>query len=356
MSVDHLLLHKTGGNSIETNDEKKRIEFNWNQSVMKDAVVKSLISLLQCLKENNVKPGKELHLLWPISYSRSEDLDIYKATQDGFIAELLTSNQEIIFQSDLDHWTQFSTCRILDPQLSNSDVGLMAYRHTLLYLKDRGKILIKMPDWLLNHFTIIGGDLIIDSLFSTEMFYKEVFFPLVTRGIISDIDRNKLLLYAVDKNNEEINQSLKNHACFPSTRKILMKPSDIILKQSSLSKLFLPGDGYFLDFSVDQETEHRTELFKKLGMLYRRLSNCLIVNRCTSVEQLSRKCVYCAMQRCKDMFEYFERHPPEMDNELLNALTKIKFLPVMIKPKNWPFQWEVRGNVEKIKHVEQNIN
>ncbi|CAC5390293.1 unnamed protein product [Mytilus coruscus] len=335
--------------SIETSDAKKRFEFNWNQAVMQDAVVKSLFSLLQSIKENDVKPGKDLHLLWPVSHSRVVDLDIYRAMQDEFIAELVTSNQEVIFQSDLDHWTQFSSCRMLDPQLFNSDIGHIAYRHTLLYLKDRGKILIQMPDWLLNRFTMVCENLLIDSLFSTEMFYEEVFFPLVNQGIISDIDRNKLLLYAVDTNNEKINQFLKNHACFPSTRGILRKPSDIILKQSSLSKLFLPGDGYFLDFSVDQETELRVELFKKLGMMCKSLPDCLIVNRCASVEQLSKKCVYCAMQRCKDMFEYFERHPPKMDNELVNALTKIKFLPVMIKPKNWPFQWEVAGNVEKNK-------
>ncbi|XP_052087084.1 sacsin-like [Mytilus californianus] len=332
--------------SIESSDDKQRFELNWNRAVMKDAVVKSLFSLLQGLQEINVKPGKDLHLLWPVFHSRVVDLDIYKETQDRFIAELLTSNQKVIYQSDLDHWTQFSSCRMMDPQLSNSDVGHIAYRHSLMYLKDKGKILIQMPDWLLHQFTMSCGDTITDSLFTTVMFYEEVFLPLVYQGKVSDIDRNNLLLFAVDKNNDKINEILINHACFSTTRGILRKPSDIILKQSSLSKLFVPGDAYFLDLSVEQETEHRVELFKKLGMLYKSLPDCLIVDRCASVEKISKKCVYCAMQRCKDIFEYFERSPPKMNNELVNALTKIKFLPVMMKPKNWPFQWKVAGNEE----------
>ncbi|XP_052087293.1 sacsin-like [Mytilus californianus] len=349
--------------SIETSDAKKRCEFNWNQAVMEDAVVKSLFSLLQGLKENNIKPGTDLHLLWPVFNSHVEGLDIYKATKDGFIAELLTSNQEVIFQSDLDCWTEFSSCRMLDPQLLNSDVGNVAYKHALQYLNNQEIILIQMPDWLLADFKVTSGDSIYDYVISTEMFYEKVFFPLVNQEIIPAMDRNKLLLYAVDKNHDKINQLLINHVCFPSTRGILRKPCDIILRQSLLSKLYIPGDGYFLEFSIQQELE-RFELFKKLGMLYESLPDDLIIDRCASVENLSNKCVDCAMQRCKDIFEYFERYPPEMNTELVNALTKMKFVPVMIKPKDWPFEWKVVAGAEKnkscgtkhkLKHISEKI-
>ncbi|VDH93736.1 sacsin [Mytilus galloprovincialis] len=177
------------------------------------------------------------------------------------------------------------------------------------------------------------------------------------------MDRNKLLLYAVDKNDDKINKLLTIHACFPSTRGVLRKPSDIILRPSLLSKLFIPGDGYFLEFSVQQELE-RYELFKNLGMIYDSLSDCLIIDRCASVENLSKKCVDCAMQRCKDIFEYFERYPPEMNNVLINELPKMKFVPVMIKPKDWPFKWEVVAGAEKnrscgtkhkLKHISEKI-
>ncbi|VDH93735.1 Hypothetical predicted protein [Mytilus galloprovincialis] len=93
--------------SIETSDAKKRCELNWNQAVMEDAVVKSLFSLLQGLKENNIKPGTDLYILWPVFNSYVED--IYKATKDGFFAELMTSKQKVIYQSDLNRWTEFSS-------------------------------------------------------------------------------------------------------------------------------------------------------------------------------------------------------------------------------------------------------
>ncbi|XP_071135399.1 sacsin-like [Mytilus edulis] len=332
--------------SIETSDAKKHCEFSWNKAVMEDAVVQSLFSLLKGLKEKNIKPGIDLQLLWPVFNSYVED--IYKATKNGFIAELLSSNQKVIFQSDLNRWTEFSSCRMLDPQLSNSDVGNIAYKHALQYLKKQKIILIQMPDWLLADFKVVCGDSINEYVISTEMFYEKVFFPLVNEEALSAMDRNILLLYAVDKNNDKINQMLTSHACFPSTRGVLRKPSDIILRPSLLSKLYIPGDGYFLEFSIQQE-EERFELFKQMGMLYESLPDSLMIDRCASVENLSKKCVDCAMQRCKDIFEYFERYPPEMNNELINALTKMKFVPVMIKPKHWPFKWKVVAGAEKNK-------
>ncbi|VDH93745.1 sacsin [Mytilus galloprovincialis] len=84
-------------------------------------------------------------------------------------------------------------------------------------------------------------------------------------------------------------------------------------------------------------------------MIYESLPDSLMIDRCASVENLSKKCVDCAMQRCKDIFEYFERYPPEMNNELVNALTKMKFVPVMNKPKHWPFKWKVVAGAEKNK-------
>ncbi|VDH93746.1 Hypothetical predicted protein [Mytilus galloprovincialis] len=159
--------------SIETSDAKKHCEFSWNKAVMEDAVVQSLFSLLKGLKEKNIKPGIDLQLLWPVFNSYVED--IYKATKNGFIAELLSSNQKVIFQSDLNRWTEFSSCRMLDPQLSNSDVGNIAYKHALQYLKNQKIILIQMPDWLLADFKVVCGDSINDYVISTEMFYEKVF-------------------------------------------------------------------------------------------------------------------------------------------------------------------------------------
>ena len=188
---------------------------------------------------------------------------------------------------------------------------------------------------------------------TTEKFYEEVFFNVLSNGQMDGSDRDRLLMYALDANIPKLDTLLRDHACFPSSTRVLRKAEELVLRYGFLGtrKFFSPDDGRFLLESKEFRERERTAAFRRIGMLYDHLPEPLLLDRVQSIEQLQQVCSHCALERSKDVVYYLERKIviEKLEKQTTDALSRVKFLPVHCKPREWPFEWKATSVLSKIK-------
>ncbi|KAK3090040.1 hypothetical protein FSP39_008727 [Pinctada imbricata] len=325
--------------STETKEDKLHLDTTWNQSVMGDAVVQSFVNLLRGLREFGILPGNKGHTLWPIANHDSAN-GIFGCTQNGFIGMLVLSSLEIIYHHKLRQWTSFDKCRVMDSNLLHSSIGDLAYEKAIEYCMQKGECILELPDEICNLFESKVGNDFTSKILTAEMFYSEVFFPLLETDKLTEIEIDKFVLHAVDINNGTINQMLKTFPCFPSCNGALCKPSELLVGSSSLRKFYVPSDGKFLPprkpYNI-MENEHQ---FKNLGMVSEILPEEWLIDRVKTVERLLEECSLCALQRTRDLHCYMSRSNVQISKETRQELQTIRFLPVSIKPPGWNYSWK----------------
>ncbi|KAK3091533.1 hypothetical protein FSP39_020564, partial [Pinctada imbricata] len=333
--------------SLTTVEDKQKFESAWNHGIMRDAVVTSVIQLLNGLKQNGICPGKYLHSIWPLSRD-STDGCIFSTAQRGFLMYLLTANPAIIYHKESNEWISFDKCKILDEDLLESHVGEQAYKYSMILYKRKGYYLTKIPGWLLTCIKDMSD--ISDKIITMETFYSEVFFPALESEEMQDAERDKLLLFAVDMKHSNINAMLKTKHCLPCSKGILCKPSELILPFSPLGSLFLPEDGRFLIRNEEYHREDRVSSYKVLGMVHDILPEDWLIERIESIQNLLEECSYCAVQRCRVMMEYLSNiniSAKGISELNLRKMQSLRFLPVMMKPRDWTLKWKGEENIKQ---------
>ncbi|KAK3591138.1 hypothetical protein CHS0354_040202 [Potamilus streckersoni] len=331
-----------------TEDDKCTTSSQWNQALMKDALVNAYIYLLEGIRDSGVSLEYEYHTLWPIDCSlttRSLEIEFFK--------RIVSTNAMVFHWNGI--WKCFRECIFLDPELRyDTEIGHIAFEVLLRFNNKPGSLVIDLPDKVKHCIESVSQEVLNEGMITNEQFVLNIFLPNLKDPFWSETfenasKRNSLVQFALMLPTEKVSEAIQNVECIPTeAHGTLKRPSELIDPTSDLSILYDDNDEVFPQGKETFRNSKILDLLRKLGMLHRTLPHNLLLERCHSVQQLASVCGSCALNRCTRIVDYLSnkavRNELEQDHPTLNSLQQIEFLPVLQKPGNWCFSWKAEEN------------
>ena len=329
----------------ETNDDKACVGADWNNILFQDSVCAAYLDLLEDVKSFSTQMSwskYQFHSLWPTSCK------VEKACEPlarSLYYNLACSSSSLF--SDGEKWVSIHDVVFLDSQFrKDSEVGDISFEvFQMLVSKDIA--VIDLPFDVYKSFENYGYEEVICSKrYDENRFFSDLFFPNI--GSVPPQFRDRLLMYALDKMNEGLDELIKSHACIPATPhgQILKCPNQLISPNGDAALLFSPLDERFPQGS-EQTFLHPSRLFKlqQLGMATDNLSWSEIAEQAESISILNQSSTDAANERAENLIAFLEKklsrdgNPPPMPEDYSRIL-KAKFLPVLKKPQSFPLTWK----------------
>ncbi|PVD30989.1 hypothetical protein C0Q70_10265 [Pomacea canaliculata] len=294
---------------ISTEEDIDNKGGNWNSALVSDAVCRAYVLLLQSLQDHVGANYSSYYQLWP----RSEN---GLSLVDSFYTCLINDNYSV-FPSQT-RWVSFHEATFFDPAFRFSQIGDLAFR-TALELK-KGQIIIVSDFW------------------KTPDKVKV---------------RDTLTLHAILRGSQHVRRFVSTVACIPcDVSHELKTPHELVHPLCDAAVLFLPADGRFpqngseegaVDFCQSECLMRLTEL----GMNDDDLQWRDIIQRANSVKDLLALDKSLAFSRAVSIVDYLAstsscsktlrilQYSPDEKEQL----SRTEFLPVLTKPRDWPFPW-----------------
>lgn len=316
-----------------SDDDKNTEDAQWNESLMRDAVVVSFISLL----EHTTTKEQDRFDLWPKIVH--DDDAFSRCFVDSFYSTITGGDMpcRIFRQEGIN--TDLSKCVFLDPDLRKDKVigdtaltvlQTLCKEHVIDIPQDVYTLLCRSHPNKLKRATV-----------TPEILLLRYVLPKLDNltAVVTTTVRDNILKYAVILQNTKVDQWLKGHKCIPSDAFDLKIPAEVVDPASSIARLFpkykgfFPKDG-FADMALNQ--------MKNLGMRCERISDSMVLDIATGIANHGKlgsiPCTFCTWERCLHLMSYICDNMNE-HKKIYNQLRKTAFLPVMTKPELWPFQW-----------------
>lgn len=327
-------------------DDKYDIRALWNETLLKDAVSKAYINLLQDL--TIISPPSEFGYpgIWPNCSHVETNV---KQLTDITYTQILTNDSGVnnsnntVF-SDGSEWKAFENVLFLSSELESttSAFSTTALKVARQCSKQTGNIILYLPEFIRKGFIAAGfEEEIVSHTYSIEQFYKDVFLPNI--DIVDHIERDTLILQALSVNsNDTILGFLKNTQCIPVTPKgdTLKCPRDLIDPASDIAVLFSAEDQTF-PYGVFQE-RNTLEVLRKLGLKAEKISWADTVKCAKALETVSYQH---ACKRIPTLLKQIERNIQACESskdvkQFIALMQDIKFLVPLKQPDYFPFQWK----------------
>ena len=329
----------------KTNDDKACVGADWNNILFKDSVCAAYLDLLEDVKSLSTQMSGskyQFHSLWPTSCKVEKACEPLARS----LYYHLASSSSSLF-SDGEKWVSIHDVVFLDPQFrKDSEVGDITLE-VFQMLVSKDKAVIDLPFNVYKSFENYGyEEVICPKRYDVNRFFAELFFPNI--GSVPPQLRDRLLMYALDKMNEGLNEMIKSHACIPTTPhgQILKCPSQLISPNGDAALLFCPLDERFPQGS-EETFLHPSRLFKlqQLGMATDNLSWSEVAERAESISILNQSSTDAATERAENLIAFLEKKLNRDGNsppfpEDYSRILKAKFLAVLKKPQSFPLTWK----------------
>ncbi|CAH1796047.1 unnamed protein product [Owenia fusiformis] len=225
-------------------DDKFDVRAAWNEALLLDAVTKSYIYLLEDLARL-MPNGTDCTSLWPnIEFIETNCKHLLHGVYEILASTSLDAPK--LF-SDGPQWVNLCQAAFLHADIGLSVVGSSAYDVFRQCQDGIGKVVINLPQPILQGFAASGLESIIEEkTYKKAEFFREVFFPNILT--IDSTIRDALMLNALKEDNDDLFALMKESPCIPVSPfgEVLKRPSELIHPFSSkLSKLFSRDDGRF---------------------------------------------------------------------------------------------------------------
>ena len=308
----------------------KPFEAKWNEALMEDALVQAYLQLLRILTLYDCKQyNDDFHSLWPnptkVNYPK-----VWKPFLHSFFNKIIDEKWPLFYCNG--NWSKLEDCLILDPKLNkvNECVAIM----NLL-----GENVLSLPQDLTEAFKSSGREEFIKSLMLTEdRFLRGFFFPRITE--IPNQLRNSVLVHILDRrlkkhrDHDDLLQTYPSFCCSEDGT-LLRKPNELVHPKGKAACLFfeeekrIPLDDRFLE-------KERAMMLEELGMAIDFVPWCGL---CERAEWVSSKC---NVSKARLLIQFMNQMPPEyiITSAEMEALRAAQFLPILPKPKDYPFSWK----------------
>ena len=326
-----------------SDDDKTSARGKWNDFLLSDATVNAFFSALQYFRVNSDSNSYKFYNLWPI-----DSLQVAKSFCESFFKRLV-DEQKPLFHGQ-SKWAAFSDIVFLDQKIRrHPDIGEIAFNMISSIGENRGKVLVDLPEPVtkcLENVHDISRTFIRETEF-LEMFFKKIMHDYWTNH--SD-ERVFLIAYALKSNNHAVLDKMKDYKCIPvQPNGTLKRPCEVIKPKSKVSDLFFLGDEVFPHQKLQQRDT--LEQLTKLGMIDNKLPAEMLVKRFATIEQIANdKCTGCAIDRCDCLLKYLanggDKLCTDKDIEVQKQISDMYILPVLKRPKQWPFSWNADNDRE----------
>ncbi|XP_028392630.1 sacsin-like [Dendronephthya gigantea] len=312
----------------------KPFEAKWNEALMEDSLVQTYLQLLQTLTSYNAKQYA-FHNLWP----NPAEVNYFKAWKpflNSFFRKIIDEEWPLFYCND--EWRTLQDCFILDPKLAN-------VTECVAIMKQLGKNVLSLPKHFMDAFTSSGkGDFIKRQMLTEDKFLTEFFFPNVSQIAIQH--RNSVLVCILDRrlnshrNYDDLLRTIPSFSCYTDGT-ILRKPEELVHPKGKVACLFSEEEKRFL-FDDRFLTKERAMMLEELGMAIDLLSWSSL---CERAECISNQC---DVAKAKLLIQYLNEMHPNERNKIASdeerRLRAAKFLPILPKPRDYPFPWKSDEN------------
>ena len=310
----------------------------WNNVLMTDSISNAYLCLLEDFKKILPEDGSYVfHSLWPRASDVSEQC--WSITQSFY--KQIANGSHALF-SNGKKWVDITQVVCLHPELRmDPKIGEISFAVFCNFPKGND-VVIDLPAEVFQSFercdllNVLRG-----KTYDRLRFFRDVFFPNITR-VTSD-QRDVLVLYALNQNNEELEDLIINNACIPASPdgKILKRPRQLVNPNKESSSLFSPDDGRF-PFG-EENTFRNPQVLAKLevlGMNSHDLPWEDIAERAESVQRLNSVDSKAAVNRAKFLIKFVQKKLKLKDKGpsegVISRIVKAEFLPVLERPKSFP--------------------
>ena len=313
---------------VGENDSLIPFEAKWNEALMEDALVQSYLQLLEILTSFKDKKY-EFHSLWPnptmVNYPKA-----WKPFLISFFNQIIDEEWPLFYCNK--KWRTLHDCLILDPKLNKIDV-------CVTIMKQLGKNVLSLPQNFIEAFNSSGkGDFIESHMLTEDKFLREFFFPKVSK--MPNQLRDSVLIYILDRRlskHREYDDLLLSYPSFSCSRdgQFLRKPNDLVHPNGRAACLFAAEE---MRFPVDERLleRERALMLEELGMVVDFLPWSAL---CQRAKWVSNRC---DVQKAGLLIEYMNNMPKEYEisDEETKIIRAAQFLPILPKPKDYPFAWK----------------
>ena len=323
-------------------DDKTCYGEEWNNVLMTDSISTAYLCLLEDLKKILPEDGSYVfHSLWPRAFNVSEQC---RSITESFYKQIAYGSHALF--SNGKKWVDITQVVFLHPDLRGDpeigEVSLAVFRN----LTKGNDVVIDLPPEVFQSFECCGFlNVIKGKTYDKFRFFRDVFFPNISSVTVDR--RDVLVLYALNQNNEELEDLIKNNSCIPASPdgKMLKRPSQLVNPNKEASSLFFPVDGRF-PFD-DKSTFRNPQVLAKLevlGMNSHDLPWEDIAERAESVPRVNSVDSKAAVKRAKFLIEFVQKKLKLKDKGpsegLISRIVKAEFLPVLERPKAFPLCWK----------------
>ena len=343
LSIDSgLPVHVNGSFSVYSNRRRlwekgvgehhssKPFEAKWNEALMEDALVQTYLQLLHILTSYDFKQYKvDFHSLWPnprkVAYPKA-----WQPFLRSFFNKIIDEEPSLFYCNG--DWRKLKDCFILDPKLNK-------VAECVDIMKMLGENVLLLPQDFTEAFKSSGKEGFIKNHMLTEdRFLRDVFFPRVTE--IPNQLRNSVLVHILDRRlnkHRDYDDLLRAYPCFSCSKDgtFLRKPNELVHPKGKAACLFyeeeqrFPLDDRFLE-------KERAMMLEELEMAIDFLPWRALIER---AKWVSSKC---DGSKARLLIQFMNQMPPEciITSAEEEALRAIQFLPILPKPKDYPFAWK----------------
>ena len=321
--------------SSKTSDDKNDIENDWNKALLSDALVNAYINLIENLDKNDIL-CENYYELWP-AVTFGEESDLYNAFYETFYCSIIERDSRV-FGGKLE-WIPLSRCLFLDPKLQRSKIGEIATEATRKYREDQEFCLVSL-DQVNDSYLKLFGKLpqeIQSRIISVESFYLNIFLENIDDEYWS-LDIIKALVgFALDKQMKDVHSKMQSINCIPTAPNGKLKmPCELVKTNGKVSNLFCEEDERFP--VKDFHTYQQLSVLQSMGMMTDEISDDLLIERITSVENDTKICSKCGIAKCRNILNYIQAAKP-LNNDVIIQMKNIAFLPTLRKPNDWHLPW-----------------
>ncbi|PVD20278.1 hypothetical protein C0Q70_20775 [Pomacea canaliculata] len=339
----------------KTEDDVSNVQGDeWNRALFADPVCRAYILLLESLHEEAMADEnfQQYFQLWP----RAEG---EPSLMRHFYSHLVNKENKLLPAPRTNSWVCFRDARFMDPDLKASDVGEIAWDALNYFWNEKGSLLVQVSVDVFQQMVAAGQEESLRERTITQFaFYKDFFFPNIgDSNYWTSENRDKLVMHALMNVDSKIVELVRHSCCIPCVSSNELKsPKDLIHPDGNAAKLFLDSDCRFprnsKNFSPDSKRDVNfcsNECLARLvtlGMMKDDLPWDLVMERAHSIGSLISTDSDKALRRTSFLINYLAHREGlslRIDNcpkDVLSSLSTISFLPILRKPKDWPFPWE----------------
>ncbi len=323
-------------NSDDISDKKG----DWNKALATDSICRAYMNLLEDLATKSYPKQFNLSCMLPII---NDYQDQVSQTLSRALYKEITESDAKIF-TDGTNYGAFREIQFLSPLLRNSEVGKLA----LAILRSYScKVVVDLPGQFMESFKQAGCENEMKRrMVKTKKFFEQYVLPNIQNMSVES--RGRLISFALKR--ETLDDLLKQRACIPASpyATSLVKASSLVDPTSSISDLYSNYDGRFPMLEANKITKNYTLLqgLKRLGMKDCNISWGEILDCCMSVKDLTEHQAHSrAKSLVKHMDEKLRKEGDQCPYSIQQKIITTIFLPVLQKPKGFPFTWNDSQNV-----------